>query len=404
MLGLGSTLDFNFFIGFLYKHLLKKHGEGATRDRFLKALAWSFEHLQQGVWPSRGPWGEPLPPQEAGWAGRPLANGYCGVLWVLRADLDFLPGVGLQRATSNAPCALCKANASDLPWTDCTSFAAWLPTTWTATSWKEAHGDPTCALVNVPGVTACSYVPDLMHIKHLGTDCYFFASLIQYMLGKSQGTAEEKLARFWETLRAAYKQLRTTMQLNRLSYSMFEAGENPFPKLKVKAAECRALGPALFEVAKKKLTDRVQVEGWMLQALACSVEVELLLDTHKEATLLPTDVARRFQKACSVFNVLVTKLGRHFHDKGENLFHYKIKNHYLSHAALSTQDCCIVLRDGHSVDASCASGLVLATAAASASADAIASTCATSSSPCTASAIGRESPQVWLLRSCRWEW
>ncbi len=167
----------------------------------------------------------------------------------VRSTPDFNFFVGF---TSNFPCALCQANAANLPCTDSKSSAAWLHACSPPASWQLPQVNRSCAFFRVPGLTACPYVPDIMHIKHLATDCYFLGTLPQYMLDKYMATAEQKNARLRDDSKAAYKALRIASPINRRSHCMFEAGENPFPKLKVKAADCRTLGQALLGVAGEK--------------------------------------------------------------------------------------------------------------------------------------------------------
>ena len=86
--------------------------------------------------------------------GQPLADGFCGILFVLRSDLDFLSGhFQLKNSSSNYPCALCRGDrfVGSRPWTDCRGTAAWRSSSvWKAADW--AAENPSChALFRMPG-------------------------------------------------------------------------------------------------------------------------------------------------------------------------------------------------------------------------------------------------------------
>ena len=71
-------------------------GKGATNSLniFWKILCWSFEALWTGKWLMRN-WdgAEFTSATDRARAGTYLADGYYGVLWVIRADLDHLAKV-----------------------------------------------------------------------------------------------------------------------------------------------------------------------------------------------------------------------------------------------------------------------------------------------------------------------
>ena len=67
--------------------------------------------------------------------GAPLAEGFAGVVFLLRSDLEFLANhFGMSHPSSNQPCALCQADRdmASMPWTDCRVTAAWRGACWEA--------------------------------------------------------------------------------------------------------------------------------------------------------------------------------------------------------------------------------------------------------------------------------
>eukprot|EP00971_Amphidinium_carterae_P185064 3675036-Amphidinium_carterae.1 len=75
----------------------KKKETSETLEVIYDVLAWSIQALREGSFPTHGPTGEPI---VDGTAGKPLANGYKGILLVMRANKT------LQRhlQASSTPC------------------------------------------------------------------------------------------------------------------------------------------------------------------------------------------------------------------------------------------------------------------------------------------------------------
>ena len=112
-----------------------------------------------------------------------LAGGFSGVLFVLRSDLEFLSThFHLNNTASNQPCFLCQADRDmQSTWTDCRQSAEWRRTIWSATDWAAAH--PVChPLLKMPGAGLDLISPDLMHLKHLGTDQLLLGSTLTWMI------------------------------------------------------------------------------------------------------------------------------------------------------------------------------------------------------------------------------
>jgi hypothetical protein len=98
-------------------------------------IAWSFEAVFHGVHPARDSSGNEWTAGsvERNLAGKPLAGGWRGVLWILRGNLEyFANSLGLERFASNSPCFLCHADCLEdgAPWTDPRPSARWRATLW----------------------------------------------------------------------------------------------------------------------------------------------------------------------------------------------------------------------------------------------------------------------------------
>ena len=62
-----------------------------TAEQLYALLVWSLQWLMLGIWPDKDPDGNPWPPgsRRAAMAGRPLAEGYCGLFADSRGDWEW---------------------------------------------------------------------------------------------------------------------------------------------------------------------------------------------------------------------------------------------------------------------------------------------------------------------------
>ena len=151
----------NFVSALIWGHLVSKANACHTPAAFWRRLAWSLRALQSGVWPSTNSKGQPLHDLRA---GQPLADGHCGILICIQADLAFHPSwLGLPAHNSLEPCQLCGVHRSKLL---CRPF----PRLFTADEWQARFAAKRSPLFSeVPGLSGLAVQPDLMRTKHLGT-------------------------------------------------------------------------------------------------------------------------------------------------------------------------------------------------------------------------------------------
>ena len=182
----GPTKSNSFLIFLVVKNMVKEWGMSQTWPRVWKVLCWSLEALATGRWPMKD-WDnqdftEGTVDDEK--KGTPLAGGFAAILFVLRADLEFLAvHFKLNHPASNNPCALCLADRDmkSRPWTDCRPSAEWRKTCWGAEDWAAQH-PYRHPLFKMAGAGLDLIFPDLMHTKHLGTDQVLLGSVLTWML------------------------------------------------------------------------------------------------------------------------------------------------------------------------------------------------------------------------------
>lgn len=332
LLSYGETLTTNFMIYMMYANLITE----ASMKEFWALLTWSFYWLFVGRWPSRDHNGKEWPAgsEEASKAGTHLANGYYGVLFVVRGDLEHMAkGFKMPWPTSLSPCALCRCNSSDTPWTDPSPTAAWRATVWSNREWHIQHPHGHCIFTQVPGVGITSFVPDVMHVLHLGVYQYVFGSILKYLTHVFlPGTQQENLRTVWEMIKEGYNVFNVKYKYSEIRITMY-AGAG-FPLLKGKAAEVKGLALPLCKVVEDLLPEDCQIHRWMRKLLFAIVQVEQILTKHKSDARLPRDAALEFSSSCSAIVSLNTALGIHFHRDGEMLFNHTIKFHYTQHLAI----------------------------------------------------------------------
>ena len=196
LLSSGSTVRCCFLIYMLFWNLVVKEVGRNVYDTFSRALCWSFDALYKGTWPATDCSGEawPLGSEDAKRAGKPLAEGFRGCLWLVKGDLEFMAkAFGFNWASSSSPCSLCRCDGSETPWTDGRANAKWMQTVWKPIAWAASKPDRH-PLFNLPGVSILSYVPDVLHTLHLGAYQYAFGSAIKVL---RTTTCQARSTRMW---------------------------------------------------------------------------------------------------------------------------------------------------------------------------------------------------------------
>jgi hypothetical protein len=205
MLVHGATIDFQLYIFSLFGLCRRQEPTHNTYDAVFAVLRWSFYWLYMGKWPTHTWDGYRIASANA---GKDLADGFFCVIWNLKGDLDyFAKCLGLRHYASKQPCFLCPADTSDnaasgFPWKDFRAgVARCIEHTYTKASWKRlfpVHN----AMLTLPGLSILTCTADHMHCKHMGTDMWFFGSVLwllvfQFMTGECvfESLHSERLSR-----------------------------------------------------------------------------------------------------------------------------------------------------------------------------------------------------------------
>ena len=116
---------------------------------------------------------------------------FFGVLWVLRGDLEYFNvDYFLPNPNSNSPCCLCPADVETMHEYR-TGRIQWLRQIYTR---AQFFCTEFCTHLlfhrDHAGISSLTIVPDLLHATHLGTDQYFYASVIRLLVFVVLGTGD----------------------------------------------------------------------------------------------------------------------------------------------------------------------------------------------------------------------
>ena len=220
LLSKGPTKTNSFLMFLIAKSLVKDQGIGQTWPRVWRVLSWSLRALSAGVWPMTNWDNEDFEEGSLDFEkrGTPLADGFSGVVFVLRSDIEFLAlHFKLNHPSSNFPCALCQADRAmdSKPWTDCRPSAEWRKTCWSLEGWAAQHPD-SHPFFQMQGSGIDLVFPDLMHCKHLGTDQLVLGSALVWMAKHYlKGSVAENLEVVWDFIQRWYKELACPTKLKR---------------------------------------------------------------------------------------------------------------------------------------------------------------------------------------------
>lgn len=340
MLGSGLTKDTLYHIWSVFD----KSAIPATWDSFFQELSWSFNILWEGVWPSSDAKGNEYSPgsPEALKSGQLLAGGYCGVLWSITGDLDYMSGV-LQLphySLKAGPCAICKCTGGEGAdsWKDCRPEAPWTTLFWKKSDWQAWGGKTPCKLFSKTiGITCHDVFYDWMHCKHLGTDCVQFGSVL-YLLIFCQMEAEPvaNLKTVWQFMQKWYKEHGTTNRYFAFGkITMFyNSKAKKSPKLKGKAKQVVNLGGCLLDLWKQHMDPENDIHKKVKQMLKLNVGLERLLASNVGEFAFGPQDAQLFKQFSFAMCQLHRELAEHFLGNTPRLFPDIPKIHPLLHIAL----------------------------------------------------------------------
>ena len=182
--------------------------------------------------------------------------------------------------------------------------------------------------------------PDYMHCKALGTDQYFYGTVIvmiavTFLTGPSDARLETILEKVKDYHRTHGGHSLTGLSWSRLSIGSLESlGTTGYPLLKAKADETSSCGPALLSIWSELMNRAIETQVQVEEALRHCVEMDVILRDNKHEPCLSPPEAAKFRTACFGFLRLQNSLHDAAAANNFPFFNVTVKSHYIAHIAL----------------------------------------------------------------------
>ena len=309
-----------------------------------RILVWSFQALFAGTWPATDWTGAPWPANsaEARLAGRPLAEGFFGVPYIMKGDWEhFAKSFGLRRYSAGRPCDHCRCekfhNSDPRDWpTNFRQDARWRTALITPTAWRAEYGADLHSLWQAfPFMSNWSIEPDEMHTIYMGTSCYMLGSVLHMLVFTIlPGTPMQNMERVWEGICEQYRLLRVPTQYSSLGISSFVDPARPtleYPRLKGRAAEVKWLAPVLLALWRRHGRPGVQVDQWVEACLTSQVRLQEIIDEEPAALFIEPALAAELPAVADRMLSFYSRLADAANRAGELLWTVAPKHHQLVH-------------------------------------------------------------------------
>lgn len=169
------------------------------------------------------------------------------MIFGLIGDLDYFTKFWeLEKHDSkDNPCYFCPCNLTSMNWRDFKPNASWVAATYTHEQWVATHPGRLSFLM-MSFISVFTLCTDWMHVKYLGSDQYFFGSILSYMsfIMMDGATPQDNMETIMGFIRAYYRQHAVASYFKVITVGMFTSKDSK--KLRGRAAEIRHLAPALL--------------------------------------------------------------------------------------------------------------------------------------------------------------
>ena len=341
LLGMGSTKPMQMQVWSCFDETMAS----TTLAEFWQILAWSFKWLQLGVFPDADHLGNKYAAntQDGQKAGQYLAGGYCGVLWSLVGDLEYLTQILKlpHYSSKSGPCSLCKCtgDSSAMSWKDCRLTAPWVQAQWKPHEWHMWEGKSSCPLFQqLPGLSAVAVCYDFMHCKYLGTDMVFLASCLWLLCYKILPDASPlaNLQACWTKISAVYKEEKISDRYRGMSkLSIFERKKGG-PKLKGRASQVASLAVPMFHLWVENMDAANPLHKKIKTWLKMNMLTEKNLKENAEVLALGPEASSKFKTMSFAMAQLHRDLAQSFLDEQVTLFSDIPKIHTWLHSVLAS--------------------------------------------------------------------
>ncbi|CAE7224502.1 unnamed protein product [Symbiodinium sp. CCMP2592] len=273
-----------FPLALMQKHLMLKE---FTWDAVLSIMAWSFAFLAAGISPSSRHDGTAWLPSDKARRARSGLQLPRAFLIQVRGDWAFYKQTLYMPAWNRKDgcCWLCNIKPSELHMVAPNS--PWMHN-------RKSHWDAVCEmprkspLLGSPFFSLAMCQLDWLHIVDIGVALEFQGSLFHYVcLKKLRGNLQVACREVFFMIKEYYSANNVGSQLGELKPTMLKGKGKPYPKLRAKAAESRALVPFSEILAQAVLVPEEPFDNMLMKAASSFARCydQLSKDSFQPATL-----------------------------------------------------------------------------------------------------------------------
>ena len=159
-----------------------------------------------------------------------------------------------------------------------------------------------------------TYIPDVLHSKHLGTDPSFYGGAV-YLLThyKLPGAPEDNLSRVSEMTQIEYNKQRVPDRYPKITPNMVKQSKAKLPLLKGEASRVKGFGQALGKVFVDLMDSSDPKHHIVLRGLTYSVRIDKMMSAHADAYTYPPDIAEEFEACCFNYCRVIVLLINAYH-------------------------------------------------------------------------------------------
>ena len=315
-----------------------------TEEAMGKILLWSFQALGDGVWPEKDHNGKAFSEVAPGsmhakQAGLPLADGFFGVVWLIKGDLDYLANsLHLRHYSARMPCELCPCDngLDQRHWaSNFGPSSVWANSSYSRAQWSALRAEVPHWLFRLPHVSNLNIEPDELHLLHLGASMWALGSVLWLIVFRIMDrSVSENVDHLWCRIRASYDKLKPDAQYSNFSLSSFCDPTRPrahYPKLKGRGAEVKCL-VGVMAVVWEDLRDPAEPDHSLISAMLCHlVGIHSVIDEFAQSFFLTREASGKLTQRVADFLSVYTQLAHNADGRGDLLWNLTIKFHWLWH-------------------------------------------------------------------------
>ena len=322
-------------------------GNVDTMSEIWRIIAWSLQALYEGKWPTHNHHGTPYNAidhaSEFALAGKHLADGYFGVVWGVKGDLEsWYKDLGFPHYRCDNFCELDASENTDGTAEGDLSYnfrhdAHWKHTQLTKDGWRALRATTMHVLFELLEYLSCvNLEPDELHTMHLGTTMYFVGSILWLLVYRVlRGSPQENIACVWGWILDEYTDAMVSVQFPKLDLKSFTNNDpnEHYPKLKGKGGQIKHLLKPMLRVWIRCMNPLDNMHVKVRTALEHLVEMQRLIDAHAKDLFMTRANAAALKRATDSFLADYSILGDMTDGELQLLFNMVPNFHFLWHLA-----------------------------------------------------------------------